>query len=179
MATTLTGSIGVFSMVPDISKALKNIAKVNVEEVGSHKHGSILNLTSPLDAAETAYMQHSVEVIYDKFITTVAQGRSMGKDEVDEIAQGRVWTGSDAIGIKLVDEIGGLEEAVAYAAQLSGDPEISNWKIGAYPRPQSQIESILSMLGQNPMDEDALIKRLKEISKPCFAARLEYNYFFE
>lgn len=178
-ATTLTGSIGVFSLIPDISKTLKDIASVNIEQVSSNKNGSMLSLTSPLNEEQTAYMQRSVESIYDLFITYVSEGRSMSKEDVDEIAQGRVWTGADALGINLVDEIGSIEDAVAYAAELAGDAEISNWKIGSYPRTQSQMESLLSMFGKNPMDEEALINKLKEISKPSMAARLEYKYIFE
>ena len=118
--TTLTGSIGVFSMVPDLGKVI-NKAKVNIVPVNSNKHSDMLQGLRPLDNAETAYMQKSVEEIYDTFTSIVAEGRSKSTDYIDSIAQGRVWTGSDALEIGLVDGIGTLKDAVLMAGSLSGN----------------------------------------------------------
>lgn len=148
--TTLTGSIGVFSMIPDLSGTLKDIAHVNITPVNSNKHGDMLSLFRPLDEAETAAMQASVEDIYTTFVNYVAEGRGLEPDFVDSIAQGRVWTGADALEIGLVDEIGTLEDALHYAASLvsEGDADLNAWKIVGYPKPLTTAERILSMLNK-------------------------------
>lgn len=146
-ASTLTGSIGVFSMIPDFSKTLKDIAHVNVTTVSSNSHGDMYTGTRPLSESEKAYMQASVEKIYDKFTATVAAGRGMDVDSVDAIAQGRVWSGCDALGIGLVDSIGTLEDAVAYAAGMAGSPDLGSWQIAEYPKPLTTVELLLESLG--------------------------------
>lgn len=147
-ASTLTGSIGVFSMIPDFSKTLKDIAHVNVTTVSSNSHGDMYTGTRPLSESEKAYMQASVEKIYDKFTATVAAGRGMDVDSVDAIAQGRVWSGCDALGIGLVDSIGTLEDAVAYAAGMAGSPDLGSWQIAEYPKPLTTVEMLLESLGK-------------------------------
>jgi protease-4 len=147
-ATTLTGSIGVFSMIPDASKALKDKIHVNVTTVNSNAHSDMYSLITPLDAAETAYMQASVEDIYNKFTSLVAEGRDMTVPEVDAIAQGRVWTGAEALGIGLVDQIGTLEDALNYAAtSIEGVECIEDVQIVEYPKPQTSMEVLLELLG--------------------------------
>jgi len=148
--TTITGSIGVFSMIPDFSKVADKVG-VHFEMVNSNKHGDMLSLMRPLDAAEQAYMQASVEDIYERFVNLVAEGRSLTPERVDEIAQGRVWMGSDALGIGLVDEIGTLQDAVAYAASLASLTEADNYSVVAYPRQLSFMEELLYSL--NKKDE--------------------------
>lgn len=143
--TTLTGSIGVFSMIPDLSKTLKDKLKVGVYTVGSSKHSAMMSGFAPLDEAETAYMQASIETIYDAFLKNVADGRDMTPEQVDEIAQGRVWTGADALGIGLVDEIGTLEDAIKYTASMAGDADLTNWQIVGYPKALSPAEQFLEM----------------------------------
>ena len=90
-ASTLTGSIGVFSMLPDFSGTLKDIAHVNITTISSNEHGDMYSGLRPLSDSETAYMQASVEKIYDRFTATVAEGRNLEVPYVDSIAQGRVW----------------------------------------------------------------------------------------
>ena len=155
--TTLTGSIGVFSMIPDLSKTAKDILHVNVVSVGSSKHSDIFSLMRPLDADETAFMQASVEDIYSRFVGTVAQGRDLTEDYVDSIAQGRVWTGSQSIELGLTDAIGTLEDAVRYAATLAGQGDDTlGWNIVSYPEPLSPLESILEMIQGARDDKDVL-----------------------
>ncbi len=147
-ATTLTGSIGVFSMIPDFSGTLKNKLHVNVTTVNSNSHSDMYTLTKPLDAAETAYMQASVENIYDRFTSIVAAGRNMTVEEVDAIAQGRVWTGAEAEGIGLVDQIGTLTDALNYAAiSIDGATSLKDVQIIEYPKPQTSVEMLLEMFG--------------------------------
>ena len=147
-ATTLTGSIGVFSMVPDVSKALKDKIHVNVARVNSNAHSDLYSMTKSLDDAERAYMQASVEEIYNKFTSLVAAGRDMTVPEVDAIAQGRVWTGAEALAIGLVDQIGTLEDALNYAAtSIEGVNCLQDVQIVEYPKPQTSLEALLELLG--------------------------------
>ena len=146
--STLTGSIGVFSMIPDLSGTAEKVFHVGVTNVGSSRHSDMYSLTRPLDAEETAYMQKSVDDIYEAFLENVSAGRGMDKAEIDEIAQGRVWTGSDALKIGLVDEIGTLADAVRYAAIAAGDTEadLGTWEVAAYPKPMTTLDIILENL---------------------------------
>ena len=149
-STTLTGSIGVFGMVPDLSKTLKNIAHVNITSVTSNKHGDAYSLTRPFDKDETAAMQASIEDIYDRFVSLVAEGRNLRKEYVDSIAQGRVWTGDDALRLGLVDEIGTLETALHYAASVASptaDPSLDGWHIVEYPAPMTFGQMLVASFG--------------------------------
>jgi len=146
-ATTLTGSIGVFSMLPDFSKAVNDKLHINITPVNSNSHSDMYNGFRPLDQKEIAYMQASVERIYDKFTTLVSNGRDMTVAEVDNIAQGRVWTGAEAIGIGLVDQIGTIEDALNYAASsIEGVTGLQDVQIVEYPKPQTTIEILLEEL---------------------------------
>ena len=147
-ATTLTGSIGVFSMIPDIGGVIKNKLHVTVTPVKSNEHADMMGLMRPLTPKEEAYMQASVERIYDQFTSLVAAGREMTVEEVDAIAQGRVWTGAEALEIGLVDEIGTLEDAIEYAAMsIEGVTSVSDVQIAAYPKPLTTIEMLLEAFG--------------------------------
>ncbi|MBO5498813.1 MAG: signal peptide peptidase SppA [Bacteroidales bacterium] len=149
-ATTLTGSIGVFSMIPDISGTLKNKIHINITPVNSNRHADMYGMMRPLDKAETDYMQASVERIYDAFTGLVAEGRNMTVEAVDEIAQGRVWAGCDALEIGLVDEIGTIEDAIIYAAMsIDGVSSLDDVRIQEYPKPLTALESILEAFGGN------------------------------
>ena len=146
-ASTLTGSIGVFSMIPDIGGAVKDKLHVTITPVNSNEHSDMYNLMRPLSQKEVDYMQASVEKIYDKFTQIVSEGRGMPVDRVDEIAQGRVWTGADAITIGLVDEIGTIEDAIRYAAlSIDGVNGIQDVQVVGYPKPQTTAEMLLEAL---------------------------------
>ena len=146
-ASTLTGSIGVFSMIPDIGGAVQDKLHVTITPVNSNEHSDMYNLMRPLSQKEVDYMQASVERIYDKFTQIVSEGRGMPVDRVDEIAQGRVWTGADAITIGLVDEIGTIEDAIRYAAlSIDGVTGIQDVQVVGYPKPQTAVEMILEAL---------------------------------
>lgn len=153
-ATTLTGSIGVFSMIPDLSKVMSDLAHINIVTVGSNKHSDMYSMIRPLDQAELDYQQASVEKIYDDFVTLVAEGRGLEKDFVDSIAQGRVWAGSDALKIGLVDEIGTLEDAINWTATAAGDSDLTAWNIVEYPKPLTTIEMLMENLGNMPSEEN-------------------------
>ena len=171
-ATTLTGSIGVFGLVPDFSKAAKDIAHVGVESVTSHKHGDMLGLMRPFDQDEYDFMLTGIEAVYDRFTTIVSEGRGIPKTTVDAIGQGRVWTGTDGLKINLVDEIGTLEDAIHYAAVAAGEPDLAHWKIKGYPAPLSTMDQMMEMIGGKGGD-DALVSALRGITRPQVLARMD------
>ncbi len=142
--TTLTGSIGVFALIPNFGDAAKKTLKVNVQSVNSHKHGDMMNAMRSLDASEKDYLQNSIEDVYDEFLTIVSEGRNLTKEAVDEIAQGRVWCGCDAFGIGLADEKGGLTDAIEYAAIAAN---LDDYKLVEYPVQKSTMERLMKMLG--------------------------------
>lgn len=163
-ATTLTGSIGVFSMIPDISGVIEDKLHVNITPVNSNKHADMLSMMRPLDKAELDYMQASVEKIYDKFTALVAEGRDMTVEGVDNIAQGRVWTGAEALGIGLVDEIGTIEDAINYAALcIDGVSSLDDVQVEAYPKPMTAIESLLeTLMGESSIFADTPLESVEE-----------------
>ena len=189
-ASTLTGSIGVFSMIPDFSKVMKDVAHVNLVTVSSNKHSDMYTLTRPFDEAELAYMQASVENIYERFVNTVAEGRELEPEFVDSIAQGRVWAGTDALAIGLVDEIGTLEDAVAWAASAAGDADLAVWQVAEYPKPLTTMEQMMEMFGSKSAPEENIlsgtpfagvadamsgwVKRVKENPADVMFARIPY-----
>lgn len=172
-AATLTGSIGVFGLVPDFSKTAKDIVHVGVESVTSHKHGDMLGGMRPFDQDEYDFMLTGIEAVYDRFTTIVSEGRGIPKTTVDAIGQGRVWTGADALKINLVDEIGTLEDAIHYAAVAAGEPDLAQWKIKGYPAPLSTMEQMMEMIGGKKGGDDALISALRGITRPQVLARLD------
>ena len=114
--TTITGSIGIFAAVPTVDRALARLG-ITVDGVGTTPLSGALRLDRPLDPKAGEFLQTTIEHGYEQFLAHVAQGRNRTRDEVHEIAQGRVWIGSDALRIGLVDQLGGLDEAVKAAAK--------------------------------------------------------------
>ena len=122
---TITGSIGVFGVIPFTGDLMKDKLGVTFDHVQTNAH-SVLSLNKRLTEEELKIIQHGVDDIYLDFITKVGQGRGMTPAQVDSIGQGRVWAGSDAINIGLIDEFGGLNDAVKYAASLIGMDSIDD-----------------------------------------------------
>ena len=150
-ASTLTGSIGVFGLIPSFGKALKKNVHLNVFEVATHKHGSMASGMNPLDPEEEAAMQENIDSTYEDFISRVARGRNLTVEAVDEIAQGRVWAGGDAIKIGLVDEIGGLKDAIAYAATLAS---LDNYRVVEFPAVVPVYDQLLSSMNGTGNEQD-------------------------
>lgn len=121
--TTLTGSIGIFAMIPDVSGLMKDKLGLHFDGVKTNAHSDFFSMSRPFNASETAMLQGYVDRGYDLFVSRVAAGRKLSKQRVGEIAQGRVWTGEDALKIKLVDRLGNLDDAVAEAARRAGVKE--------------------------------------------------------
>ena len=176
-ATCVTGSIGVFSMIPEFSKVAGKVG-VGVETIGSNKHSDVLSLMRPFDSAELAYMQASVEDIYELFVKLVASSRGLSVERVDEIAQGRVWAATDALEIGLVDEIGTLQDAISYAAALADLPSSDDYAVASYPAVPSFFEQLMNQLGGlgSGLGDDARLRALKSYVPGRFYARLPYDY---
>ena len=149
--TTLTGSIGVFGLIPSFGRALKKNVHLNVFEVATHKHGSMVSGMFQLYPEEEAVMQRSIDDTYNDFVGRVSAGRGLAFEAVDEIAQGRVWAGTDAIGIGLVDELGGLNEAIAYAASMVS---LDTYRLVEYPAVEPMMNRLLSSMNETGGDQD-------------------------
>lgn len=117
---TITGSIGVFGTIPNAGELLNKKLGITTDVVKTNKHSDMPSLTRRMTDFERDLMQEFVENVYDVFLDRVANGRDMTKEAIDEIGQGRVWTGENALEIGLVDELGGLNRAIELAAELSG-----------------------------------------------------------
>ncbi|SFS58552.1 signal peptide peptidase SppA [Lutibacter maritimus] len=133
--TTITGSIGVFGVIPNISKLASNIG-INAEQVSTNK-GANYSIFEPMSEDFRAVTTDGVEQVYNTFLDRVSNGRNMSFSAVDSIAQGRVWSGVEAKKIGLVDDLGNLEDAIAAAAELA---EITDYKIRNYPDYKLDLE---------------------------------------
>lgn len=117
---TITGSIGVFGTIPNTGELLNNKLGITIDVVKTNEHSDMPSLTRRMTSFERDLMQEYVENIYDVFLDRVSDGRGMTREAIDEIGQGRVWSGENALEIGLVDELGGLNRAVELAAELAG-----------------------------------------------------------
>ena len=141
---TITGSIGVFGLIPNARKLFNDKLGITFDEVEVNKHGVFGGGTKPLDAEESAFVQRSVEKIYSEFKSRVAEGRGKDTAYIETIAQGRVWTGNQGIANGLVDEIGGLDEAIAYAAKTAN---LKDYYLKNYPEEKSWQEKLAESFG--------------------------------
>jgi protease-4 len=137
---TITGSIGVFGMLPNIDQLGKNIG-INAEQVKTHDNASGYSVFEPIDENFKGYVLESIERTYATFLKRVADGRKMTTAQVDAIGQGRVWTGIDAHKLGLVDEIGGLDAAIKYAAKLG---KTSSYRTENYPEYEKSFDDLLA-----------------------------------
>jgi len=144
--TTITGSIGIFGMFPDFSGLASEKLGVKFDEVKTNKNGTFGSTMRPLTPDEMRMLQVYIDRGYTTFKNRVAQGRNLTMAQVEAIAQGHVYTGEDALKIKLVDELGGLDKAVKKAAQLA---KIENYHTVSYPSPVNWFDQIF---GENVQD---------------------------
>ena len=140
---TITGSIGVFGMVPNINGFMENKMGITFDEVKTNDHSDWGDILRPMDDFEKNAVQEMITQIYDTFLLRVATGRNMTVNAVDSVAQGRVWTGTDAIDQGLVDEIGGLDEAIAYAVEKAG---LEEYKLKNLPEQKDPFEEFVKGL---------------------------------
>jgi protease-4 len=136
---TITGSIGVLAAFPNI-RGMTNKIGINAEQVTTHKNAMGYSLFEPLSEGFEKSTISAIEKVYDTFKSRVAEGRSMSMEAVEEIAQGRVWSGKDAVKIGLVDTLGGLQEAITAVAKLA---EIDKYNLVEYPKYDKDFESML------------------------------------
>ncbi|SHG10384.1 protease-4 [Flavobacterium segetis] len=141
-ANTITGSIGVFGVLPNFTGLATRIG-INTEQVKTHQNAANYSPFVPIDDTFKAVTLEGVEHIYRTFVTRVAQGRKMTFAQVDEIAQGRVWTGSEALKIGLVDKIGGLDDAILKAASLA---KIKEYSTQNYPEYEKNLNDLFANL---------------------------------
>ena len=137
---TITGSIGVFGMLPNMNQLCKNIG-INAEQVKTHENASGYSVFEPMDENFKGFVLESIEKTYATFLKRVADGRKMTTEQVDAIAQGRVWTGVDAHKLGLVDEIGGLDAAIKYAAKLG---KTTSYRTENFPEYEKSFEDLLA-----------------------------------
>ena len=151
--TTITGSIGIFGMIPNLEGTTEKIG-IHTETVKTNEFADFGNLTRPFNEKEKQLMQNYVETGYDLFLSRCAEGRNMDKDTLALYAEGRVWTGNQAKNIGLVDELGGIERAIEIAADMANLGK--SYVVFEYPKLSSPIEELL-----NPAKEELAAKTIK------------------
>ena len=161
---TLTGSIGIFGMIPDASELLTQKLGLSFDVVKTNAMSDFGSLTRPFNANEAAKMQNYINNGYELFTGRVAGGRGMAQDSVKAIAEGRVWTGEQALKIGLVDKLGNLDDAIKAASELA---ELKDYTVGNYPSPEPWYMSLLDK-GKNDYLEGQLRAALGEYY-PAFA----------
>ena len=139
--TTLTGSIGIFGMFPDVSGLLTDKLGLKFDQVKTNKYSNFGTTSRPFNEEEMQYLTNMIDRGYKTFTKRVSDGRKIPVERVYEIAEGRVWLGQDALKIKLVDGIGGIEQAVAKAAELA---KVKEYRTKAYPAKADMFESLLN-----------------------------------
>lgn len=183
---TLTGSIGVFGVMLNMGEFFKNKLGVTFDVVKTNTYSDMFTMTRSMSDFELAVIQQYIEEIYDTFVTRVAEGRKMKPEDVDKIAQGRIWSGLQAKEIGLVDDIGGLGDAVKIAAELAG---IQEYSILELPRQKEFFEEFLSDLMGHKLSEYFLrnvferypfIKGIEPVlSNDVFMTRMEFDVIIE
>ena len=155
---TLTGSIGVFGVLPSVEKMFSDKFGIRFDTVSTGNFSSAYSPFFDMDPNEQSIIQMMVEKTYEDFLGIVSKGRGMTKEQVNEIAQGRVWTGKRALELGLVDELGDLEAAMADAAKRAG---IQDYKVREWPKTKNSLEQLLSeIMGEDSWGDRALRMKL-------------------
>lgn len=141
--TTITGSIGVFGTIPNINELAANIG-INAEQVGTNKNSVDYSLFEPMSDEFRAYVKEGIETTYQIFLSKVSEGRNITISQADSIAQGRVWSGTEAKKLGLVDELGGLEDAIEAAALLA---DVDSYSVKKYPKYKTSFERLMEDFG--------------------------------
>ena len=169
---TITGSIGVFGILPNAKKFFNDKLGITFDTVNTNKHADLGAIYRPVNSEEALVVQKSVETIYQAFISKVAQGRKMSVASVDSIGQGRVWSGVDAKAIGLVDELGGIETALKLAAKKA---HIENYKILSLPKQKTAIEKLLKQIN-GEVESKIVAKELGEYSEYYQQLKASINF---
>jgi protease-4 len=185
---TITGSIGVFTMLPNMQKFFNEKLGITFDGVKTATDADMLTATKPLTPAQRQYLQNGVDTTYMSFKQRVADGRKKDINYIDSIGQGRVWSGSRAIGLGLVDRLGGLDDAIACAARMA---KISDYRLKEYPEPHNVLDLIFgnsekdavrsamkAELGEDGMKTYETLKRVK-LMMGVTQARLPFEFTIE
>ena len=171
MPNTITGSIGAFGIIPNLRGFFNDKLGMTFDGVKTNKHADFGSLARDFDEAEISLLNGYLEQIYTEFVQKVADGRGTSYEMIDSIGRGRVWTGGDALENGLVDEIGGLEDAIAYAAEMA---ELSDYDILELPKKSDPFEKFMKDFGGSMKaqvvewvlgDEVKWLKKIDEIKK--------------
>ncbi len=163
---TITGSIGVFGLFPNVQKLVNEKIGISTDVVKTNKNSNLLTALDPLDPEERQIVQKMIDDFYINFVTLVADGREKSYEEIDAIAGGRVWAGADALELGLIDMYGGLEKSIEVAAQMAG---LENYRVQELPRLEDPMTAIMNQLtgGSMARTERILQRELGE----------EYKYY--
>jgi protease IV len=156
---TITGSIGIFGMVPNFEELMNDKLGITTDVVKTNENSNLISLTRPLTDYERTLLQNSIESGYDIFTSHVANGRNMTQEQVDEIGQGRVWSGENALEIGLIDQYGGLQDAIELAAEIAGVENYRTVPLPSQPDPFEQLfksgtEDLRTWLLKNELGEN-------------------------
>jgi protease IV len=181
-ATSITGSIGVFGVIPNMKGLFNNKLGITFDGAKTNTNSDYISVTHPLSTYQTTVLQREIERIYSGFVSKVAAGRHMTVAEVDSIGQGRVWSGTDAKKIGLIDDFGGLDQAIKLASDLA---HISNYRMMLLPEQKDPFQAIMdaimdrntsSVIAKELGDNYQYYQYLKEIQEMKGAqARMEFN----
>lgn len=154
---TITGSIGVFGLFPNVQKLMNEKIGVSTDVVKTNKNSNILTPFDPLDPEERLIVQKMIDDFYINFVNIVADGRDKSYEEIDAIAGGRVWAGSDALELGLIDMYGGLEKSIEVAAEMAG---LENYRVQSLPRLEDPMTAIMNQLtGGSIVRTERILKR--------------------
>jgi len=140
---TITGSIGVFGTFPNIEVLLNDKIGITTDVVKTNEHSNILSITNPLDPVERAYIQKMIDDTYNSFVNIVADGRGKSFEEIDAIGGGRVWAGTNALELGLIDMYGGLEKSIEVAAEMAG---LENYRVQSLPKLDDPMTAIMKQI---------------------------------
>ena len=169
--TTITGSIGIFGTIPNVSK-IRDKVGLDIDGVGTNKHSELGGnlIMKGMNNDERALLQAMIERGYDLFTRRCAEGRHVEQDYIKSIGEGRVWLGNKGVEIGIVDKLGNIDDAIAKAVELAG---LENYKLSYYPEVKDPYEELLKMF-EKTTDEERLIMKVREFaSKPRIMARME------
>lgn len=158
---TITGSIGVFGLLPNFKTLLEKDLGITTDTVKTNTYADFMSTSRPVQPKEYEVIMHSIEQVYDRFLSRVSEGRKLEKSYIDNIGQGRVWSGNDALKLKLVDKIGTLEDAIAYAAKLV---KLDDYNIIEYPEQKDPFKQFFEQLygdeDESTSEEEVLTNKL-------------------
>ena len=156
--TTITGSIGVFGTIPNVGKLMNQKLGLHTDTVCTNRNAAGMSIYRPMSPRVKELWTRDVENFYKVFVNRVAEGRHISYDEVHQIARGRVWTGADAIGIGLVDTLGGLDLALRIAAEKAG---LDSYKVKEYPEEKDTWTQLMELFGEDNDDDLSLMAKMR------------------